>query len=96
MSETVESRPSPLSSAPTVKQIREALLAAGGEYCRLQRATGGDLVSLPKLARAIVNDKNFFRRVESGENFTINSYEQIMEWLDKHWPEGPVADAGVA
>lgn len=38
------------------------------------------------IAKQSVNDPAFFTRLARGRNFTVSTYQQVMNWLDDHWP----------
>jgi hypothetical protein len=68
-------------SYPSGTEVRKALVERAALYSELTN-TG-----ISSIGREAVNDSNFLREVGAGRNFTIGSYDSVMRWLDKHWPQ---------
>ncbi len=39
------------------------------------------------LGKASLRDHTFFRRIEQGENFTVKTFDKVVQWFSDHWPE---------
>lgn len=57
--------------------IREHLLRRVDEF---QKRTG---MSLWKISKAAVADDKFLGNVQRGGNFTIKTYQRVIDWLDE-------------
>ena len=70
----------PTSNYPRAADIRAALLTRAEAF---SRETG-----MPRTAigREALNDTSFLSQVADGRNFTLRSYERVMDWLDTHQP----------
>lgn len=68
-----------MTTAPDITDdtIREHLLARVTEY---QTRTG---MSLWKISKAAVADDKFIASVQRGGNFTIKTYQKVIDWLDE-------------
>lgn len=67
---------------PTGADIRAVLLWRAESFTRV---TG---VSLSEIAKRSLNDPARLARVAKGHNFTIQTYQRVMDWLDENWPRG--------
>ena len=67
---------------PRGADIRAVLLWRAKSFARM---TG---VSLSAIAKQSLNDPARLSRVAKGHNFTIQTYDRVMGWLDDNWPEG--------
>lgn len=65
---------------PTGEQLRAALL---DRVTRYSHETG---VAQSAIAKQSVNDPAFFTRLAKGRNFTVQTYQRVMDWFDEHWP----------
>ncbi len=65
---------------PTGEELRAALL---DRVTRFTHVTG---IAQSAIAKQSVNDPAFFARLAKGRNFTIVTYQRVMDWLDQHWP----------
>jgi hypothetical protein len=70
---------------PTHQQIRAALVNRAAEYTQI---TG---VSMSAIGRKSVRDPAFVQRLAQGQNFTVTTYQRVMDWLDNHWPSSSVS-----
>lgn len=52
---------------------------------RFSEATGYSRGQISKYALA---DNTFFDRLDSGAGFTIRTYDRLVAWCHKNWPEG--------
>jgi hypothetical protein len=68
---------------PTEGTIRAVLLWRAEQFAR---ATG---MPLSAIASRAVNDPAFFLRLGRGRNFTVATYQRLMSWFDRHWPDSP-------
>lgn len=68
------------SNYPTGANIRAVLLWRAKRFTRL---TG---VPPYAIAKNALNDPALLMRVAKGHNFTIQTYQRVMDWLDDHWP----------
>jgi hypothetical protein len=66
-----------LSHYPRADQIRDALLT--------NTAAMAVLMGLPvsAVSKMALNDTSFIHKVAQGGNFTIESYDRMMSWIDK-------------
>lgn len=64
----------------TGEQLRAALL---DRVTRYSHVTG---VAQSAIAKDSINDPAFFTRLALGRNFTVGTYQRVMDWLDDHWP----------
>jgi hypothetical protein len=70
------------ATIPTEKNIRGALIARMESYCeRLGIAPS-------TVCLAVMNDTSFFAKVKGGSNFTVGSYQRIIDFMAAH-PDGP-------
>jgi len=67
---------------PTDADIRAVLL---WRAARFSRQTG---IPPTTIARQSVNDSALFSRLVKGRNFTVATYQKVMDWLDDNWPAG--------
>lgn len=65
---------------PTGEELRAALL---DRVTRYSHVTG---VAQSAIAKDSLNDPAFFTRLAQGRNFTVSTYQRVMDWLDVHWP----------
>lgn len=63
--------------APTGEDIRNALIARATAYAKAQNS------SLSTIGLKAVNDSKFFKQVEDGRGFSINTYQKVMDWIDE-------------
>ncbi|PSJ55789.1 hypothetical protein C7I85_26235 [Mesorhizobium soli] len=41
------------------------------------------------IARRCRNDSKFFSRIaDTGQSFTVRTYDEVMDWFMKNWPDG--------
>jgi hypothetical protein len=69
---------------PTDADIRAVLLRRAEQFARV---TG---MPPSAIAKQSVNDPAFFLRLARGRNFTVSTYQRVMSWLDRHWPDAPL------
>ena len=67
----------------TSMKLKEQLLNAAQKYCDRSG------MSKARLATIVVNDGKFFVRLEGGGGCTIETYERVIAYLDKHMPPKP-------
>lgn len=75
------------SSYPSKSELQALLLKRQQDYCDL---TG---MAPSALGRLIRKDSTLFSDIESGRNITLDTYQQIMDWFDAHWPTAEAATA---
>lgn len=51
---------------------------------RFEAATSLTAATVGKRA---LNDNTFFARLESGQGFTIRTYDRVIGWFEENWPE---------
>lgn len=61
----------------TTEAIRSHLLARAKAFAEPRK------IALSAIAEAAVKDSKFLARVESGENFTVRTYQRVLDWLDE-------------
>lgn len=66
---------------PTGAEIRTAMLERVQAFSEL---TG---TSTTAIGRAVFRDSKFIPRAKDGHNFTVESYDRLMKWLDERWPK---------
>jgi len=66
---------------PSEQEIRDALVRRAETFTRL---TG---ISRSEIGKRAINDGAFISQVGEGRNFTVGSYQRVMNWLDAHWPK---------
>lgn len=64
----------------TDARIRAELLNRSDRFCAL---TGKSKSVIGKQA---VNDAALLKDVEEGRNFTVGTYQRVMDWLSENWP----------
>jgi hypothetical protein len=64
------------TSTITANQVRAALLARIDGYL----ATTG--MSASALGKAAAADDRFVKRIRDGGNFTVETYQKVIDWLD--------------
>lgn len=63
--------------APTGEDIRNALMTRATAYAKARNS------SLSTIGLKAVNDSKFFKQVEDGRGFSINTYQKVMDWIDE-------------
>lgn len=61
----------------TEEAVRASLLERATAYCKANRS------SFSHIGDKAVSDSKFLARVQSGENFTIKTYQKVLTWLDE-------------
>lgn len=67
---------------PTGADIRAVLLWRAARFTEM---TG---LGPSVIAKQALNDPAMLSRVANGHNFTVQTYQRFMNWLDEHWPAG--------
>ncbi len=62
---------------PTSETIREALLGKARAFVSARRS------SFSAICIGAGVDNKFLSRVEAGENFSIKTYQRVIDWLDE-------------
>lgn len=62
--------------APTANDIRARLLA------RAEAFSAKHGVSLSRIGLEALKDSKFLAEVKSGRNFTISSYQSVLDWIE--------------
>jgi hypothetical protein len=62
--------------APSSEDIRNTLIA------RAEAFSAKHKVSLSRIGLEALKDSKFLAEVKEGRNFTIGSYQTIMDWID--------------
>lgn len=60
----------------TADAVRQNLISRARAHC-LARNT-----SLSAIGKAAISDDRFLARVEAGGNFTLDTYQRVIDWLD--------------
>jgi hypothetical protein len=61
----------------TAETVRRNLLARAAAFSEARK------VSFSAISEAATKDSKFLARVQAGENFTIKSYQRVIDWLDQ-------------
>lgn len=56
--------------------VREHLLARARSFCEARKT------SFSAIGDAAINDSKFLANVEKGENFTVRTYQRVIDWID--------------
>lgn len=56
--------------------IRDQMVARAEAYAKTNST------SLSAISKAAVNDDRFLARAKAGHNFTLKTYQQLIDWLD--------------
>lgn len=75
-------KPQRIPGYPTEMAIRTALVMRVHAFCR---RTG---IAPSTLGRAAIRDAKFLARVEAGENFTIQNYQRVHDYIDRELKAG--------
>jgi len=62
------------------KNYRSVLLAKAKKYCKSQN------IKTSTLGVRIMNDGNFFKRLESGGGITVDNYLKVSNWFSANLP----------
>ena len=62
---------------PTADDIRSAMLK------RAEAFTEASQKSWSSMGRDAVGDTKFFARIMAGSNFNVETYQRVMDWLDR-------------
>ncbi len=62
--------------------LRANLAALLAEYSLRAEATAA------MVGRQALNDNTFFTRLGAGANFTVRTYDRLVQWFSDRWPEG--------
>lgn len=57
--------------------IRSHILARAKAFAEPRK------IALSAIAEAAVKDSKFLARVEAGENFTVKTYQRVLDWMDE-------------
>ena len=60
----------------TAEAVRETLLSRAEAFCEAHK------FSLSRIGDEAINDSKFLARVKAGDNFTIKTYQKVIDWLD--------------
>ena len=63
---------------PSEQEIRAALISRMDAYCEKANIAASSVCAL------VMNDTSFMRKVKHGKNFTVASYQRLMDFLDEH------------
>ena len=61
---------------PTADDIRQTLIARAEAFAMKHK------VSLSRIGLDAVRDSKFLAECKGGRNFTIDSYQKVMDWMD--------------
>lgn len=63
----------PLSS----DEIRAALVKTAEDFCRENKT------SFSAVSQSAVNDSKFLHKVKKGDNFSLRTYQRVLDWINK-------------
>jgi hypothetical protein len=63
-------------TAITETAIRDNLLKRAEAFCKARR------YSLSRIGAEALKDDTFLLRVQNGGNFTLRTYQRVIDWLD--------------
>jgi hypothetical protein len=61
----------------TAEAVRTHLLERARAYVEANKS------SFSHISQSALGDSKFLKRVEDGDNFTIKTYQRVMDWLDE-------------
>lgn len=62
---------------PTADDIRQTLIARAEAFASKHK------VSLSRIGLEAIKDSKFLAEAKEGRNFTIGSYQTVMDWMDE-------------
>ena len=62
----------------TADAVRQHLLMRAKAYCEARSC------SFSHIGEEAIKDSKFLARVQAGENFTVKTYQRVIDWLDHH------------
>lgn len=68
-----------ITSEITADDVRQHLLRRADAF----RKQFG--MSFSAIGDAAIKDSKFLANVEKGENFTLKTYQRVLDWLDAEW-----------
>lgn len=60
----------------TAAAVRGTLLSKANAFCEKHD------YSLSRVGKDAINDSKFLARVRDGDNFTIKTYQTVIDWID--------------
>jgi hypothetical protein len=60
----------------TADTVRQHLLARAKAYCEAKNT------SFSAIGKEAISDDRFLARVERGDNFTLSTYQRVIDWID--------------
>ena len=68
-----------MSEAPDITKdtIRRHLISRANAFCKSRKAT------FSSIGEAAIKDSKFLSRVEAGGNFTVSTYQRVIDWLEQ-------------
>jgi hypothetical protein len=61
----------------TAEAVRATLIARATAFCAAHN------YSLSRLGDEALKDSKFLSRVQAGDNFTIKTYQRVIDWIDE-------------
>lgn len=61
--------------------LRKNLIDLAASY---SSATGASCASIGQFS---LNDNTFFSRIQAGKGFTIGTFDRVVAWFSKNWPD---------
>jgi hypothetical protein len=71
-------------------ELKEILAALGGEFSRVSGRKPSGVWALA------AKDARFMERIESGQTFTVKTFDRAVQWFSDNWPDGAAWPEGVA
>lgn len=60
----------------TADTVRQNLIKRANAYCQARKT------SFSAIGKAAISDDRFLARVSAGGNFTLDTYQRVIDWLD--------------
>ena len=60
----------------TADDVRQNLMSRATAYCEARKT------SFSAIGKAAIGDDRFLARVNAGGNFTLDTYQRVIDWLD--------------
>jgi hypothetical protein len=60
----------------TADAVRQNLISRARAFCQAKKT------SFSAIGKAAISDDRFLARVDAGGNFTLDTYQRVIDWLD--------------
>ena len=60
----------------TADAVRQNLISRARAFCEARKT------SFSAIGKAAISDDRFLARVDAGGNFTLDTYQRVIDWLD--------------